>query len=225
MKKITILLWTLLLVVGFSSQSWCLTYSATDILNHTTTGATVTQGTAALSLKTTPIIGTVGVGTKSGYVDGEIDNSAAGAISNEWIRITFDTPQFINDIKVAFLYPCGQYGDLVNEKAKILTNLDTQYLQATGFTSATWDGSGTVNNLEKAQDGYGGVWEISNPFIDAPISYIEFRAVKLGRGDSSDSDYSIVSISTSTPTVPEPVTMLLVGFGLTGLAGMRRFIK
>ena len=61
MKKITILLWTLLLIFGFSTQSWCIEYSATDILNHTTPGAIVTQGTA-LSLKTTNV-GTVGVGT------------------------------------------------------------------------------------------------------------------------------------------------------------------
>ena len=61
MKKITILLWTALLIFGFSNQSWCLTYTATDILNNTTPGATVTEG-SALSLKTTNI-GTVGVGT------------------------------------------------------------------------------------------------------------------------------------------------------------------
>jgi hypothetical protein len=222
MKKITVLLWTLLLIFGFGTQSWCYTYSATDILNDTTPGATVTHGTA-LSTKTTNI-GTVGVGTADG-VAGEIDASGIGVGSSEWIKITFSTPQFINDIRVAFLYPgsptsdVGGYGDIVNEKAAINTDLGSFYLQATGLTSATWTGSGSVQNLEVAHSPTGGVWELSNPFVSQPISYIEFRAVQLASGGSTDSDYSIVSIS----TVPEPVTLLLMGLGLIGLAGVRRF--
>ena len=204
---------------GFSTQSWCIEYSATDILNHTTPGATVTQGTA-LSTKTTNV-GTVGVGTADG-VAGEIDASVIGVGSNEWIRITFSTPQFIDQIEVAFLYPgaAGGFGDTVLEKAAIITNLSTFYLQALTTTTASWTGSGTVENEEVAQSPTGGVWEISDPFA-GPISFIEFRAVQLASGGGADSDYSIVSVS----TVPEPVTFLLMGLGLIGLAGMRRFKK
>jgi hypothetical protein len=219
MKKIAVLLWILLLIFGFSTQSWCITYSATDILNHTTPGATVTQGTA-LSTKATNI-GTVGVGTAAG-VAGEIDAGSLAVGSNEWIRITFNTPQFVNDIRVAFLYPgaAGGFGDTVLEEAIIFTDSGTFFLEAMTPTYAWWNGSGIVQNLELAQSPTGGVWSIRDPFL-APISFIEFRAAQLASGGSGDSDYSIVSLS----TVPEPATMLLFGLGLIGLAGVRRFKK
>lgn len=215
MKKIFSFFCALFVIFCFTNHSWADTYSATDIYTGTTPGAVVTAGTG-LSTKTTNI-GTIGVGTAGG-VGGEIDHG----ITTEWIRLTFNTPQYINDIRVGFLYPSGQYGDQVNEQAAIITNLGTLYLQATGFTTATLIGAGTVGILENAQDPYGGVWDISDPFVSQPVNYVEFRAVQIGSAaGGANSDYSIVSVS----TVPELTTMLLLSSGLIGLLGIRRMFK
>ena len=100
MKKIVLVI--LFLAFGLCSQAWSSLYSANDILSNTTPGAVVTSGTT-MSTKTTNI-GTVGVGTLNG-VAGEIDSYAIGTGTDQWIRVTFDAPQYVDDIRLAFLYP------------------------------------------------------------------------------------------------------------------------
>lgn len=221
MRKCAIITGVLLLVFAFAAQSWGFFYSATDIYNGTTPGAVVSVSPgAALATKTTNI-GTIAVGTAAGSVNGEIDSPFIGA-ANEWIRVTFAAPQYISSIQLAFLYPTtGGYSDTVNERARIITNLGFDTLQATGFTTALWSGSGSYLNLEAALSPAGGVWDITNPYTGTPISYLEFRADRLLFGGSADSDYSVVSIAGRA--VPEPLTMILLGLGLVGLAGARRF--
>jgi hypothetical protein len=222
MRKSAIITGVLFLVFAFAVQSWGYFYSATDILNNTTPGAVVTSGTALATKNTN--VGTIAVGTAGGSVGGEIDSGVIGAGTNEWIRVTFNAPQYISSIQLAFLYPTtGGYGDTVNEQARFLTNFGFDTLQATGSAAAIWSGSGSYLNLEAALNPAGGVWDIINPYVGTPVNYIEFRADRLASGGSGDSDYSVVSISGYA--VPEPLTMLLLGLGLVGLAGARRFKK
>jgi hypothetical protein len=223
MKRSFVALGALALLLAFTTSSWGFFYSATDIFNGTTPGAVVTSGTALATKNTN--IGTIAVGTAGGFVGGEIDNSTIGAGSNEWIRVTFNAPQYISSIQLAFLYPTtGGYGDTVNEQARMITNLGFDTLQATGLAAAIWSGSGSYLNLEAALNPAGGVWEITNPYTGTPVNYIEFRADNLpGGSGSADSDYSVVSIAGRA--VPEPLTMILLGLGLVGLAGARRFKK
>jgi hypothetical protein len=221
MKRSFVALGALVVALAFTTSSWAFFYSATDIYNGTTPGAVVSVSPgAALATKTTNI-GTIAVGTAGGSVNGEIDSPFIGA-ANEWIRVTFAAPQYISSIQLAFLYPTtGGYGDTVNERARFITNLGFDTLQATGFTTALWSGSGSYLNLEAALNPAGGVWEITNPYTGTPVNYIEFRADRLLFGGSQDSDYSVVSIAGRA--VPEPLTMILLGLGLVGVAGARRF--
>jgi len=204
------------------------TITAQDIFNGGISGVfTSSAGGGSFALKGMP--GTTGdsydgqdvVGVGGGYVNGEID------VSGESITITFDNPFILSTLDIGVLYANGNYHDWVNEKAKIVADGTAYYLTVTDGYNANWTGSGSVTNLSPALDDYNGLWQISNPFGNTPVSKLEFYAVKQpGAGcNAHNSDFGIYQIQGTV--VPIPPTILLLGSGLLGfgLLGRRRKVN
>ena len=157
------------------------------------------------------------VGIKSGEVSGEID------IDDESITITFTKPFILSNLELGLLFKSGNRGDKVNEKAKIVADGVAYYLTVIDGYTADWTGSGSVTNLSPALDHYNGLWQISNPFGDTPVSKLEFYAVKQGSGGHADSDFGIYKVQGTA--VPIPGTILLFGSGLFSFFSLRKINK
>lgn len=205
----------LALVAG---PSQAVTINYTDLASGSTSGAlpsglgTYSTGYGRIAYKT---VGSVtGAGIKDGYVSGEIDGKGP-----EYIKFTFTTPQYVESLLLAFLYPSGQFGDAVNEAARLVVGAPgggstTYWLTATGFTSCTWTGTGSCSNVVAAKAPAGALWRLDNPFA-GPISWLTLTVAS--SGSSSKSDYSFVSMA-----VPEPGALAILGIGLLGGGIARR---
>lgn len=203
-----------------ATPSQAVTINYTDLVPNSTSGTlpaglgTYSTGYGRIAYKT---VGSVtGAGIKDGYVSGEIDGKGP-----EYIKFTFSTPQYVDSLLLAFLYPSGQFGDTVNEAARLIVggpggSSTSYWLTATGFTTCTWTGTGSCSNVVAAQAPAGSLWRLDDPFA-GPISWLKLTVAS--SGSSSKSDYSFVRM-----TVPEPGVLAILGIGLLGggLARRRR---
>jgi len=193
------------------------------VIHSYVAGITVTHS-STLGIKTEGTHIHRGVGTTSSPVGNELD-------VGEFIQIDFDSPQVIAYFILGVLYPFGEFGDRVDETAKVNDGMPTA-VGKTQLTLSGFDPGASWVNLEIAQDGNpslegprgGGVWQIINPFGATLISTIRFTAPDVdGVSGGSDFDYTIVNVA----TIPEPANIFLVGTGLLGLAaiGRKKFFK
>ena len=168
------------------------------------------------NLGTKTVGGIKGLGVVGGTVGNEID------VAGESVTFTFSAPTLLSSLTLGAMFQPGQFGDTVFEKAKITVNGGTSYfLKVTGNTTASWSGSGTVNNVAPATQPNGGAFVINNPF-NSLVSTLTFTAVKRGDGTYRDSDYTVVSLAGQSRDVPEPSAALaslglLVGAAIFGL--------
>jgi len=171
---------------------------------------TITPNTS-FQLKT--VAGFTGVGIAGGRTNDEIDidETLTGARTDNWFSVS--------SITLGVLFDGPEFND-PDEKAQVTifradgTSL-SEILTATGETTASWSGSGTVTNVSPATNDGGGVWTISNPFgAINDIVKISFTALTGPATDKNDSDFTLVRLVTD---VPEPASLALLGAGLLGL--------
>ena len=130
------------------------------------------------NFKAKTVKGVSAVGVSGGSVNAEIDNDEA-------IEFVFSTPVRVTDLSLAHLFTSGNYGDTVDESARMFVERPGEgagemfTLTATGATAGLWDGDGSLTNLSIATNAGGGMWAISGADIfGGPIS-----SLRLGSGN------------------------------------------
>ncbi|MCG8692252.1 MAG: hypothetical protein MI806_13675 [Minwuiales bacterium] len=180
-----------------------------------------TVSSAPRNFQSKTVDGIEGFGVKGGFVKGEID------LKGESIVIEYPTPTRISEITLGFMFSAGNFGDVINEVARITAQLVDSIIEAdfsvTGPTTGTWSGDpgATIENVAEGTEPNGGAWRILNPFGDLLVSKLTFTAVPVepAGNNKTNSDFSIVSV---TNDVPAPGALGLMGLAMVGLGLIRR---
>jgi len=210
----------------FAQPAWSITITAADITDGTShasvPGADIDANGG--TFVTSSFNGWDGFfGVQNGAVPTEID-----ILNDEYIRITFDTPQVIELIELGRLFEEGSFDDQVDERAEIIAGRDGAsnllgLLTVIDASNASWTGSvSTPTNLSLGNESGAGVWRILDPFGDNAVTSLTFDPwgwPGLVREDGGqNSDFALLTIT----TIPEPHTAALFGLGLAGLAILGR---
>lgn len=171
-------------------------------------------GSGLFSLQNFNGVTGIGVGGGPGAAGQEVSQMEA-------LQIDFSTAVIVTGFEVGQLYHAPVFTENNNEAVAVDLGSDgiTDFiLTATGTTSATWDGLGTVTNFSPSASNGGGGWTVSNNGADifgSAITSITLTPLN-GGPVADDDDFSLVSLS----FVPTPGAAAL--FGLAGIAGLRR---
>lgn len=194
--------------------------NASGVVGGTTSAdfgfATLSTPTSTLAVATQN--GFTGIGVTGGAHPSQVDSA-------EKLVINFAVPMFVDEIQIGFLYNTGAAGDSVDERMQVWANGSLLgVLTATGATTATWTGFGSVSNVSPSQGGFGGVWRLTSPNDGNLVSSLELRAYPYNAvPDITDADFALISVTAT----PEPSAALLTGLGLVafGLVRRRRYVR
>ena len=128
-------------------------------------------------------------------------------------------------LHIRFLYTDGNFGDVIDEIAKFVTNVGTYTLTATSATVGTWTGpAGDVTNVSIATEAGGASWRIEAPgtgIFGAPITSLSLQS-GFPSTSSKKADFSFQCLDFSR-NVPTPGALALVGAaGLLTVSRRRR---
>ncbi len=180
--------------------------------SFTVDGVGITVTSTGGNFKQKTVGGFTATGISGGAVDAEIDN-------NEYMLFTFDRAVNITLLSIAHLYTKGNYGDLWNEDAKVVTSAGTFDLIATGATTGSWNGLGTLVNDSPGTEGNGGAWTVSGSDIfGAAITSLKLKSGNPG-SEAKYGDFGFRELQFNA-TIPGPGGLAIVG--LFGLMPRRR---
>jgi len=213
---------TALTAIAGSASAVQINYTALpnngNIANIVQPPVNITVTSPIRNFKYKTVNGVTGVGVSGGAVDGEIDN-------DESINFAFSEAVNLNMIKVCFLYTDGNFGDVIDEVAKFVTNVGTYTLTATTATSGTWTGpAGTVTNVSIATEAGGASWRIEAPGTGLFGAAVTSLSLQSGWPSTyaKKADFAFQCLDYSR-NVPTPGAVALLGTaGLVTISHRRR---